>query len=422
MQEIIISENSSFSIRRDTVSVMKRVLPNDTDIFTRGVEEVVTQDELARLFGRGVPLRIKHGIDVTAPGLHIGHAASLWKIRALQEYGHRAVILLGDTTTAIGDPTGRSKTRPVLGEKEITANAAAIEKEVRSILLSGPGRFELHRSSEWYKKMSVPTFLSLLSRVTHARLIERDMFRARMEQKGEIFMHELVYPILQGYDSVMLKSDLTIIGSDQLFNEHMGRFLQERFGGTPQAIVSLKILPGLDGGEKMSKSLGNFIGLSDTPEDKFGKAMRLIDPLIIPYLTIYTDTPFHEIKKIETRLLEKGNPMDAKLFFAEALVRRYHGVASARKERGRFVARFSRKEIPRSLSSFTLPEHPRDIPELLARLKLAPSKSEARRLIVQGAVEINGVKIRDPNGKISGGKSILIRVGKRKLVRVSIPD
>jgi len=400
---------------------MKRAPSYDTEIFERGVEHIITHKELETRLAQKKQLRIKHGIDATAPGLHLGHAASLWKIRALQEAGHCAVILLGDVTTTIGDPTGRSKARPALSEKEIASNARAIEKEASTILLTGRGQLEFHRSSEWYKKMALPKFLSLLAHVTHARLIERDMFQVRIQSGNEIFVSELIYPILQGYDSVMLNADLTIIGSDQLFNEHMGRFLQERLGQPPQVIVALAILPGLDGGEKMSKSAGNFIALSDSPENKFGKAMRVPDSLIIPYLTMYTDVPSAEIKKMETALSRHGNPMAAKLFFAEVLVRRYHGTPIARRERERFIARFSRKEVPDDPPVVTCSRPPKDIVELLLHSGLVVSKSEGRRVIQQGGVKIDGVVARDIDLVIPGGKTVMVQVGKRRLAKVIIP-
>lgn len=388
------------------------------EIFSRGVADIVTREEFARRLDSGKRLRIKHGIDATAPELHIGHAASLWKIRALQERGHKAVILFGDVTTAIGDPTGRSRARPVLSHATIRSNIRAIEKQVRRILLTGPKVYEARRSSEWYTKMSTPDFLRLLSLVTHARLIERDMFRERLKAEAKIFMHELIYPILQGYDSVKLRADITIIGHDQLFNEHMGRFLQEKFGQSPQTIVALSILSGLDGGDKMSKSLGNYIGLLDPPQDKFGKTMRIRDQLIIPYLENYTDISFPRIRQLEKELDAGGNPMKAKLFLAEELVRMYHGRAAAEKEKERFLSIFSRGEVPKDAPSVKIIHAPRLIIDLLVELGLTSSKSEARRLVIGGAVEIDGTTVRSPKDvlKVVGGE--LVRVGKRKILRI----
>ncbi len=387
-----------------------------SEVFSRGVEDIITREELAKLLAEGRKLRIKHGIDLTAPDLHLGHAANLWKIRELQKAGHKAVILLGDVTTQIGDPTGKSKARPALLAEDLARNLKTVERQVKKILLTQPALLELRRSSEWYNKLDTPSFLRLLSLVTHSRLIERDMFQKRIRGGVEIHAHELVYPVLQGYDSVMLKSDLTVIGSDQLFNEHLGRMLQEKFGQRPQAIVALKILPGLDGGEKMSKSLGNYIGVEDPPRDKFGKAMRLLDPLIAPYLEAYTDVSKDKIKSLEDGLRRGKNPMEAKLFFAEALVRRYHGVGVARKERENFLRVFSRRELPRDAATAHLPSGPISAPNLLVKLGFVHSKSEARRLILSGAVKINETPLSGKEIILKSGD--IIRVGRRKMARI----
>lgn len=387
-----------------------------SEILTRGVESIVTKDELSALLKSGRKLRIKHGIDATAPDLHLGHAANLWKLRQLQEAGHKAVILLGDVTTQIGDPTGKLKTRPILSEKEILKNIKSIEKQLKKILKASAGIFELHRSSEWYNKLSTPAFLKLLSMVTNARLIERDMFQKRIQERQEIHENEVVYPVLQGYDSVMLKSDMTVIGSDQLFNEHMGRHFQQKFGLRPQVIVTLKILPGLEGGAKMSKSLGNHISLLDAPSDKFGKAMRVLDSLIIPYLEVYTDVPMKEVSTWEKTIAEGENPMKAKLFFAEALVRRYHGEKVAHTERENFLGIYSKKDMSSILAAFfeTGTYH---IFDILQKLDLVSSRSEARRLLEQRAIEING-EVLDTIGNISISHGDIIKVGKKRFVKI----
>ena len=386
------------------------------EVFTRGVEDIITREELSRLLSSKKQLRIKHGIDATGE-LHIGHAVSLWKLRALQEMGHKAVILLGDITTQIGDPTGRSKSRPVLSKKEISQNLSRIIESLKKVLLTNSRVFEIHRSSEWYGKMKVPDFIKLLSLVTHARLIEREMFRKRMAQGAEIFVHELIYPVLQGYDSVMLKSDATIIGSDQIFNEHIGRMLQERFGQKPQVIITCKILPGLEGGEKMSKSAGNFIGIEDAPDEKLGKAMRILDELIIPYLEIYTDTPTGEVKKIEAALARKENPRDIKLFFAEALVRRYHGEKIAKEAKNKFLRMFSKKETA-DIPLVKVGKKNYLVLELLETLKFISSRAEGRRLISQRAVKIDNTIITRADEAVLLGGEMVVRVGKRKFTRV----
>ncbi len=389
-----------------------------SEVLTRGVEDIITREETERMLASGRVLRIKLGIDATSPDLHIGHAVPLWKIRALQDAGHKAVIILGEFTTQIGDPTGKDATRPVLTTEVIRRNAAVLKKQLGAILLTDKTHFEFRSNEEWHGKMREGDFLNLCAMVTHARLIERDMFQERMRHGREIAMTELLYPLLQGYDSVAIKSDMTIIGSDQLFNEHFGRFFQEKFGQRPQAIVTLKILPGLDGGAKMSKSLGNYIALNDAPQDKFGKAMRLIDVLIIPYLEVYTDVAMEEIRRVEQELVAGGNPRDVKLFFAEALVRRYHGAAIAKKERERFVAMFSERRVPDEMSEIVIPEGAMLAVDLLAALGLASSRAEARRLIVQKAVDIDGIVMEDPRLAVGVKKGMVVRVGKRRFVRI----
>lgn len=387
-----------------------------SELFTRGVDKIITSQELAQLLKSKKQIRIKFGIDATGE-LHIGHAVNLWKIRALQEAGHKAVIIYGDFTTTVGDPTGRIISRPKLEKRSIEINLKKIKKQVEQILLTDSSVYEPRRNSEWFANMRVPDFMGILALVTHARLVERDMFQRRIEKGADISMEEFVYPILQGYDSVAVKSDLTIIGSDQLFNEHLGRRLQEKFNMKPQVIVAHKILPGLAGGEKMSKSLGNYIGLNDSPTDKFGKAMRVLDELIIPYLEVYTDVPLKKIEKLAVELKNGKNPMEVKLFLAEALVRRYHGFEIAQKEKDKFLHVFSQKREPDETALVKTTYGERDVVELLVELGMADSKSEARRLILQRAVKV-GDRIVVPREKVKITKGILIKVGKRKYVRI----
>lgn len=391
----------------------------DSEIFTRTGKDVITREELQEKLSSGKQLRIKIGIDATSPDLHIGHAVPLWKIRAMQEAGHKAVIILGEFTTAVGDPTGKSATRKQLEQAAIRKNIASLKKQVEKIILTDPSRYELRKNSEWHGKMKSNEFLRLASLVTHSRLIERDMFQERMRQGREITIAEMLYPLLQGYDSVAIQSDLTIIGSDQLFNEHFGRLFQEKFGQDPQCILTVKILPGLDGGEKMSKSLGNYIGLTDSPADKFGKAMRTLDALIIPYCEAYTDMPLDRVAEIEKKLAGGMNPRDAKLEFAEALVARYHGRAAASRERERFVRVFSKRETPADVPEVRIRAGEWDPIELLLALGISSSKNQARRLILQGGVEADGRTIRNHSASLAVRSGTIIRAGKRRFFKVA---
>lgn len=245
----------------------------------RTIDSIVDEQALRQRLDGSEQLRIKYGVDLTAPDLHLGHAVNLWLMRHLQDHGHKVVFLLGDLTTQVGDPTGKSETRPTLSTETIEANAEAFLDQVSIVLDTDPNVFEVRRNSEWFGSMPIPQLLSLFSMTTHAQLMARDMFRARIAEDREIALHEMTYPVLQGYDSFAMQSDLTIVGTDQLFNEMMGRQYQQRLGARPQAIITTVITPGLDGGPKQSKSLGNYVAITDTPLEKFGKIMSLGDDL-----------------------------------------------------------------------------------------------------------------------------------------------
>lgn len=396
-----------------------RELTHNSEVFTRAVAEIITGEELDKKLSSGKKLRIKFGVDVTAPMLHIGNAVNIWKMRELQEQGHRVLFLIGDFTTKIGDPTGKIDVRKKAVAKNINIWAKNFIKEVSKILLTDKNVFEVRRNSEWFDKMSTGDLINLFNLFTHSRVIERDMFQRRIKDGREIRLPELIYPILQGYDSVMLKSDLTIIGSDQLFNENMGRFLQVKFGQSPQVIVTTTITPGLDGGPKMSKSLGNYIGLEDSPTDKFGKAMRLLDELIIPYLESYTDVSLEEIRQMGSGLKSGRNPMEAKLFFAEELVGRYHGKEAAQNERRKFLKIFSQRELPDKAPGKKFRYGPWNMAVLLFSAGLVKSKTEARRLIMQNAIEVDGRKIANTKEKVVIKSGTIIRVGKRRFLKIT---
>ena len=394
--------------------------PVDMKKFLRTVDEAYSMEELRKKLATAKPLRIKYGVDVTAPFLHIGHAVNLWLMRYLQECGHKVVFLIGDFTTRIGDPTGKSEARKEIPQKDIEKNAKDFIKQAGTVLLTKPAVFEIRRNSEWFGKMRVEEFIKLLAQTTHAKLIQRDMFQKRIAQNQEIHMHEMVYPILQGYDSYMLKSDLTIVGSDQLFNELMGRFYQERMGQAPQVVATTKITPGLDGVEKQSKSLGNYIALSDAPQEKFGKIMSMPDTLIGPYLVIYTEMPLEEISGIEGRVASGAlHPMEAKKRLGRALVERYHGASQARKAEKEFARVFQKKETPQEAQVLIF--DPRTAPtmiDLFMQEKIVPSKSEARRLMQQGGIELNDARVSHnlPTKTIPDGA--LLKIGKKRFFRL----
>ncbi|HEV2582435.1 MAG TPA: tyrosine--tRNA ligase, partial [Ktedonobacteraceae bacterium] len=361
--------------------------------FSRTTEEFISLEEFKRLLDAGRQLRIKYGVDVTAPTLHTGHAVNLWMMRELQDMGHKIQFLIGDYTTRIGDPSGRSKQRPVIPQEEIEANAQKFIEQVKMVIrFDDPNLYEIRRNSEWYERMSASELIKLLSMVTHSRLIARDMFQARIKEGTEIYMHELIYPVLQGYDSFVLQSDLTIIGSDQLYNEMMARFYQERLGQPPQVIITTRITPGTDGKAKQSKSLGNYIGLAHSPRDKFGRVMTLPDDLIVTYLEVYTDIPLQEVQQIAGHVAD--DPMRWKLFLAHAIVRRYHGSEVADQEQRWFIETFSARNTPVNIPEIVVAPGEYTAFDLLKRYFGAQkSNRELRRLFEQGAITLNGSKI-----------------------------
>lgn len=385
------------------------------DILTRNVEEIIDKERLVSLLKSGKQLRIKYGVDVTNPLLHLGHAVNLWKMREFQELGHKVVFLIGDFTTLIGDPTGKSETRPLISKRQIEKDAKKYLFQAHKILLKDPQVFEVRRNSEWYNKMKLDEFLRLASFVTNAQLIKRDMFQKRIKEGKEIHQHEIVYPILQGYDSVMLNSDLTIIGSDQLFNELMGRFYQEKFGQKPQAIVTTVITPGIYGTEKQSKSIGNYIAILDSPKEKFGKIMSIPDSLITQYFKVYTKLSLKEIEKNKNLL-----PREAKSRLAREIVSLYHGKKEAKTAEQEFNRVFTEKKLPSKISQAKIQKGDYLLPELLFKFKLATSKGEAKRLIEQGAVEINNQVVKDWKTTFKLEKSVVLKVGKRRFQGLTI--
>jgi tyrosyl-tRNA synthetase len=397
-----------------------------TDVFEdlptlkRTAEQVFTVDDFRDKLASGEPMRIKYGVDVTAPFLHIGHAVNLWAMRELQEQGHKVVFLVGDFTTRIGDPTGRSRTRPKIAPEQIERDAEQFIAQVGQILLTDEKVFEVRRNSEWWATMPLERFLELLSLVTHAKLVQRDMFQRRIEQDVEIFMHELLYPVLQGYDSHALDSDLTIVGSDQLFNELMGRFYQERLGSRPQTVITTRITPGIDGREKQSKSLGNYIALSDSPRDKFGKAMRLPDELVGEYLRVYTLVPLAEVDRLEAAMRSgRTNPMEVKRALGRALVARYHGEGAAAAEDAWFTRVFSQRSVPEAVDTVTVEDPDATLLDILRRCLPSESSSELRRLLRFGGVRVGDRKLTDPEQRHALEDGDVIRVGRRRWFRVS---
>ncbi|REJ07856.1 tyrosine--tRNA ligase [Microbacterium bovistercoris] len=388
----------------------------------RTIDTIIDEDALRDRLDSGAQLRIKYGVDLTAPDLHLGHAVNLWLMRHLQEHGHRVVFLLGDLTTRVGDPTGKSETRPVLTDAQIDENARAFLTQVSLVLDTSPEVFEVRRNSEWFDRMPVAELLTLFSMTTHAQLMARDMFRDRLAQGREIALHELTYPVLQGYDSFAMDSDLTIVGSDQLFNEMMGRQYQQRLGSRPQSLITTVITPGLDGGPKQSKSLGNYIALTDMAGDKFGKAMSLPDDLTGVWASAYTTLDDARVAELTTASARGGrDARDAKLAMAEALVARYHGADAAAREREAFLRVFSEGATPETTDAVQLTS---PVLTTLALLELARpdlSGSARRRLLAQGAVRVDGTLLTDPDLALTVRDGSILRTGRRTWTRLDLP-
>lgn len=390
------------------------------DHLSRTTDQIFGRDDLLDRLASGRQLRIKFGIDCTAPDLHLGHAVNLWMMRYLQDLGHVVVFLLGDTTTRIGDPTGRSTTRPVLTKDEIDRNARAFLEQVTLVLRNDPEVLEIRRNSEWYDGMAITDLIGQLSLVTHSELMARDMFQKRLRDHREIAMHELIYPVLQGFDSVALESDLTIVGSDQLFNETMGRQLQSKHGQVPQTVITSTITPGLDGGPKQSKSLNNYVGLAQAADEQFGRLMTLNDDLIGPWATVYTELPIEAVEDLVRRAASGGSAArDAKLDLAQAVVARYHGECEAAHARQAFLAVFSDRKLPEDIPELaTIPRQ--TIMDLVAAARPDLTRSARRRLIVEGGVRLGGEQQQDPQARPEISTGDILQTGRRRWHRLKI--
>jgi tyrosyl-tRNA synthetase len=386
----------------------------------RTVADIITTDDLRAKLALNRQLRVKYGVDVTAPFLHIGHAVNLWAMREMQQAGHKVVLLIGDFTTRIGDPTGRSATRPVIPPEQIDRDAEAFIAQAGRVLLTDPAVLEVRRNSEWWAPMRLEPVLGLLSEVTHARLIQRDMFQARIAEGSEIRMHELLYPILQGYDSCALDSDLTIVGTDQHFNELMGRFFAERLGGSPQVVITTELTQGIDGRAKQSKSLGNYIALSDDARDMFGKAMKLPDRLVTTYLRHYTMVPLAEIASLEAAMKAgELNPMETKRMLGRALVERYYSGSEAASEDEWFTRVFSRRSVPDDVPEVAIEDPNSTVLEIIRRCLPGQSSTEVRRLIADGSVRLDGQRrLTTPDQRHPLSSGDVIKVGKKRWFRI----
>lgn len=395
-------------------------------VIRRGTAEIIPEEELAAKLERslrtGRPLKVKLGLDPTAPDIHLGHTVVLHKLRQFQELGHQVIIIIGDFTGRIGDPTGRTETRKQLSEEEIEANAQTYREQIFKIL--DPERTQVTFNSQWLAPLTFKEVIELTSKYTVARMLEREDFARRFKEGLPISIHEFFYPLMQGYDSVALEADVEVGGTDQKFNLLMGRVLQREYGQEPQVALMLPILEGLDGVQKMSKSLGNYIGINEPPQEMYGKTMSIPDGLILRYFELVTPISLEELAAIREGLASGSlHPRDAKMRLAREIVAFYHGAEAAQLAEEEFRRVFQQRELPSEVPEIKVAREEFDggriwLPRLLVLAGLVGSTSEARRLIQQGGVRLNNQRIDDPDLEVDLGEGVLLQVGKRRFARV----
>ncbi|MBX3709879.1 MAG: tyrosine--tRNA ligase [Gammaproteobacteria bacterium] len=396
------------------------IIDEALSIIRRGTEEILLEEELIAKLKEERPLRVKAGFDPTAPDLHLGHTVLLNKMRQLQELGHEVMFLIGDFTGMIGDPSGKNETRPPLTREQVQENALTYQKQVFKVL--DPNKTKIMFNSAWGNKLSAVDLIKLAATHTVARMLERDDFHKRFTSEQPIAIHEFLYPLLQGYDSVAMQADIELGGTDQKFNLLMGRELQKQTGQRPQVIITLPLLPGLDGVKKMSKSLGNYIGINEAADQIFGKVMSISDETMWLWFELVSFRTIEEIKKLRDEVNGGMNPRDVKFLLGEELVARFHGTETAKQARENFIAQFQKGQVPEDMPEVALHagESGMQIANVIKAAGLSESTSEAIRLLQQGAVRINGERILDRNLLIETKKTIILQVGKRRFAKVTL--
>jgi tyrosyl-tRNA synthetase len=389
-------------------------------VFKRGADELLVESEVATKLGRGAPLRIKLGLDPTAPDIHLGHTVVLNKMRQMQDLGHQVIFLIGDFTSMIGDPSGRNDMRPPLTREQIEANAKTYHAQASKVL--DPARTEIRYNSEWSEPLGAAGMIKLAAKYTVARMLERDDFAKRFGNNQPIAIHEFLYPLMQGYDSVALKADIELGGTDQRFNLLVGRELQRHWGQEPQCILTMPLLEGLDGVEKMSKSKGNYIGITEAPAEMFGKIMSVSDVLMWRYFELLSFRSLDEIAKLRRECAEGRNPRDAKVLLAQEIVARFHSQAAAVAALAEFESRFRDHALPENMPEVTLQTAGAALPiaQLAKQAGLVESTSEALRLIAQRGMKVDGDVVTDKSLAIAAGTTVVVQAGKRKFARVTV--
>lgn len=390
------------------------------EVIKRGCDELLIEQELVEKLRLGRPLRVKAGFDPTAPDLHLGHTVLISKLRQFQELGHHVLFLIGDFTGMIGDPTGKNATRPPLSTDQIAQNATTYKEQVFKIL--DAERTEVCFNSTWMGKMSAADMIKLAATHTVARMLERDDFGKRYRENRPIAIHEFLYPLVQGYDSVAMRADIELGGTDQKFNLLMGRELQKHHGQPPQCILTMPLLEGLDGVQKMSKSLGNYVGINEAPNEIFGKLMSVSDELMWRYIELLSFESLETIRRWKAEVAAGRNPRDVKVLFAQEIVSRFHGAGAGAAALADFEARFKQGEIPEEMPEFSFGTGADAISlaQVLKQAGLTSSTSEALRMIDQGGVRLNGEKVSDRAASLPRGEPMVLQVGKRKFARVTL--
>ncbi len=387
---------------------------------SRGCEAIYTQQELEQRLKEaskaGRALRVKLGLDPTAPDIHLGHTVVLRKMRQFQDLGHKAVLIIGDYTARIGDPTGQNATRPMLSPEQIRANAQTYFDQAGRVLDTAPDKLEVRYNSEWLEKLSFAELIQLAAKKTVAQMLQRDSFKARLEANVDVYLHEMLYPIMQGYDSVMIDADVELGGTDQTFNNLVGRDLQKASGKPQQVVMVMPILVGLDGAQKMSKSKGNYVGVTDAPNDMFGKVMSIPDSLMGNYFTLLTDLPVARIAALTDA--EKTHPRQAKADLARRIVAQYHGERAAADAEAEFDRVFAQKNAPTEMPEIAVSGASLNVVQLVLLAGFAASASEARRLVQQNAVSVDEKKISDIAAEVTLTDGVVLKVGKRRFGRI----
>jgi tyrosyl-tRNA synthetase len=399
---------------------MSANIDNAIETLRRGAEAIYSDEQLATKLKSGRRLRIKLGMDPTAPDIHLGHSVVLRKMRQFQDMGHKAVLIIGDYTARIGDPTGRDTTRPILSEADISANAQTYLDQAGLILDLSEDKFEMRRNSEWLSELTFADVLRLTGQFTVQQMLHRDNFKKRMEADKEIMVSEFMYPLMQAYDSVVVKADVELGGTDQTFNNLRGRDLMAKHDMEPQVVLIMPILVGLDGTEKMSKSKGNYVGLTDSPDDMFGKVMSIPDALMRNYFTLLTDIPAERIDSLCDA--DRTHPREAKDALGQIIVEEFYDSDIASAASAEFKNRFAQGELPSDIETKTIDESPVGLAKLISDVGFASSNSEARRLIKQGAVSFADEKINDPTAEVTiPAEPVVLKVGKRRVCQVGRP-